>query len=87
VVAIDQVISENGMYRVVVAPHAEGHPWPEALRAGGGARGIALLQRVPVWYEVWRQLNGFPPDFYAPDASKPQSMKGQAPKKPQIKLK
>jgi hypothetical protein len=18
---------------------------------------------VPIWYELWRQLNGFPPDF------------------------
>jgi hypothetical protein len=22
------------------------------------------LGTVPVWYEVWRQLNGFPPDYY-----------------------
>ena len=67
VVAIDQVISDNGKYRVVVAPNSDEYPWPEALRAGGGARGIALLERVPVWYEVWRQLNGFPPDFYSPN--------------------
>lgn len=63
VVAIDPVISENGKYRVLVSERS-GDPWPEALRAGGGARGIALLNTVPVWYEVWRQLNGFPPDFY-----------------------
>ena len=67
VVAIDQVISDNGKYRVVVAPNSDEYPWPKALRAGGGARGIALLERVPVWYEVWRQLNGFPPDFYSPN--------------------
>ena len=69
VVAIDQVISDNGKYRVVVAPNSNEYPWPEALRAGGGARGIALLERVPVWYEVWRQLNGFPPDFYSPNTT------------------
>lgn len=63
VVAIDPVISDNGKYRVLVSERAD-EPWPEALRAGGGARGIALLKTVPVWYEVWRQLNGFPPDFY-----------------------
>lgn len=84
VVAIDQVISENGMYRVVVAPHSDTEPWPEALRAGGGARGIALLHRVPVWYEVWRQLNGFPPDFYAAeDAAK----KEKPAQKPKVKIK
>ena len=64
VVAIDPVISENGLYRVLVR-ESEGNPWPQALRAGGGARGIALLNTVPIWYEVWRQLNGFPPDFYS----------------------
>lgn len=73
VVAIDPVISENGKYRVLVSEQADA-PWPEALRAGGGARGIALLKRVPVWYEVWRQLNGFPPDFYG-------SAQDQMPKK------
>ena len=84
VVAIDQVISDNGMYRVVVAPHSSSDPWPEALRAGGGARGIALLHRVPVWYEVWRQLNGFPPDFYGAE-DVVQAGKGMS--KPKINLK
>lgn len=63
IVAIDPVISANGKYRVLVAERIA-QPWPEALRAGGGARGIALLETVPIWYEVWRQLNGFPPDYY-----------------------
>ncbi len=63
IVAIDPVISANGKYRVLVSER-EAAPWPEALRAGGGARGIALLETVPVWYEIWRQLNGFPPDYY-----------------------
>jgi len=31
---------------------------------GSGADGIALLNDVPVWYEIWRQLNGFPADYY-----------------------
>jgi adhesin transport system membrane fusion protein len=38
-----------------------------ALRVGSGAEGIALLNNVPLWYEVWRQLNGFPPDYYDDD--------------------
>lgn len=67
VVAIDNNISPNGNYRILVAPvEQEGREqWPQALRPGSGARGIALLHNVPVWYEIWRQLNGFPPDFYA----------------------
>ena len=34
------------------------------LLPGGGANGIALLNNVPLWYEIWRLLNGFPPDLY-----------------------
>ncbi len=64
VVAIDRNISENGRFRILVAPNPSGEPWPTALQVGGGARGIALLNVVPVWYELWRILNGFPPDLY-----------------------
>jgi hypothetical protein len=31
---------------------------------GGGAVGFALMSDVPIWYELWRQVNGFPPDLY-----------------------
>jgi hypothetical protein len=24
-------------------------------------QGWVILDSVPVWYEIWRQLNGFPP--------------------------
>jgi multidrug efflux pump subunit AcrA (membrane-fusion protein) len=64
VVAIDAFPGKDGKYRVLVAPQANAKVWPDMLRVGSGARGIALLGRVPVWYEIWRQLNGFPPDFY-----------------------
>lgn len=64
IVAIDNVISPNGMYRTLVAPDDKFEPWPEALRPGSGANGIALLNNVPLWYEIWRRLNGFPPDYY-----------------------
>ncbi len=64
VVAIDRNIGGNGKFRVLVAPDAADHPWPTAILPGGGAKGIALLGDVPVWYELWRVLNGFPPDLY-----------------------
>jgi len=64
VAAIDNFISENGKYRVLVAQDPEEDPWPSGLRVGAGADGIALLNDVPIWYELWRQFNGFPPDFY-----------------------
>ncbi|MGD9329263.1 MAG: HlyD family efflux transporter periplasmic adaptor subunit, partial [Cyclobacteriaceae bacterium] len=65
--AIDNFISENGMYRVLVAAEQGDHPWPSALRVGAGTTSIVLLKDVPIWYELWRKINGFPPDYYKAD--------------------
>jgi hypothetical protein len=64
VVAIDKFISPNGKYRVLVVPDKKELAWPTALQFGSGAKGIFLLNDVPIWYELWRQVNGFPPVFY-----------------------
>jgi membrane fusion protein, adhesin transport system len=65
VVAVDNVVDRNG-YRVLVVPdHEDPRGWPEQLRFGSGVNGILLLNDVPVWYELWRQINGFPPEYYA----------------------
>jgi multidrug resistance efflux pump len=72
VVAIENFISENGKYRVLIAPDKNETKWPKQLSIGSGAQTIALLNTVPVWFEVWRTLNGFPPDYYkkAPKTAK-----------------
>ena len=75
VVAVENFISNNGMYRVLLAPDPEDHTWPVAIRVGSGARTMALLQDVPIWYELWRQLNGFPTDYYTPDSSETKEKK------------
>lgn len=67
VVAIENFISDNGMYRVLLSPDKNDHTWPEAIRVGSGARTIALLEDVPIWFELWRQINSFPPNYYQPD--------------------
>lgn len=64
IVAIDNFISPNGKYRIMVAPDEDDIPWPQDLRWGSGSDGILLFKDVPLWYELWRQLNGFPPDYY-----------------------
>ncbi|MCK6648207.1 MAG: HlyD family secretion protein [Bacteroidia bacterium] len=64
VVAIDNFVNENGKYRVLVAEDKNYPPWPKEIRLGAGARTNTLLKDVPVWYELWRQINGFPPDYY-----------------------
>ena len=78
VVAIDNFISPNGKYRLLVGPDTADTAWPEALRVGSGAIGFALLQDVPIWYELWRQLNGFPPDLYM-DPSTPSNSSSKGP--------
>ncbi|MEM8999371.1 MAG: biotin/lipoyl-binding protein [Bacteroidota bacterium] len=67
VVAIETFISDNGKYRVLIAPDEEDHEWPKDLRVGSGANTIALLDDVSIWFELWRQLNGFPPNYYQPE--------------------
>lgn len=75
VVAIENFISENGKYRVLLAPDKEDNDWPEAIRVGSGAKTMALLDDVPVWFELWRQLNGFPPNYYQPQGGNQTSNK------------
>lgn len=74
VFAIDNTPSQNGKYRLLVAPEVGNKQWPPQLRVGTGSHGYLLLNRVRVWYEIWRQLNGFPPDYYKNEAaaSKPK---------------
>ncbi len=69
VFAIDNFISDNGKYRILVAPDPQDHPWPVALRIGAGTRNMVLLKDVPIWYELWRKINGFPPDYYKSEVS------------------
>ena len=64
VFAIDQFANANGEFRVLVSPDPKENKWPEALRVGGGAYAMLLLKDVPIWYELWRNVNGFPPDYY-----------------------
>lgn len=66
IVAKENFISENGKYRVLIAPDPEDKKWPEQLSIGAGTQSIALLDDVPIWFEIWRTLNGFPPNFYQP---------------------
>lgn len=60
---VDPAVSANGRYRVVVT-EKPGEPWPDErfLRLGGRAQGWVLLNEVRLGYEIWRQLNYFPPE-------------------------
>ena len=69
VVAIESFISPNGKFRILIAPLSEAHAWPEKISIGSGAYTFALLEDVPIWFELWRNLNGFPPNYYQPAQS------------------
>lgn len=60
---IDMIDSKNGEYRLLITSE-EGH-WPKQLRVGSGVYGWIMLDDVPIWYELWRQLNAFPPSLKA----------------------
>ena len=57
IVAVENFISDNGKYRILIAPDKKAESWPKELSIG-------LLDNVPIWFEIWRTLNGFPPNYY-----------------------
>ncbi|MDX1628589.1 MAG: biotin/lipoyl-binding protein, partial [Fulvivirga sp.] len=61
---IDRVGTSGGRFRLMIVPDENDEPWPDAIRLGSGAKGWVMLDDVPIWYEIWRQLNGFPPSLY-----------------------
>ncbi len=73
VIFVDKADNGKGMFRVLAAPvpdviksfggSEKVIDWPEApvMRQGVLAQGWILLERVPLWFEAWRQINGFPP--------------------------
>ncbi len=75
VVALENTISPNGLFRVLVAEDKTDRKWPPQLKIGNGAQGIALLKDVPIYYEIWRNVNGFPPDYYQTNPEKEKKVK------------
>lgn len=59
---IDSTDDGTGRFRVLVQPTAETE-WPSDryLRQGVRSNGWVMLKQVSLGYEIWRQLNGFPP--------------------------
>lgn len=64
VIAVENNISANGMFKALVIQDKNEKQWPPKIKMGTGVQGIAILNDVPVWYELWRNINGFPPDYY-----------------------
>ncbi|MBP6040251.1 MAG: HlyD family efflux transporter periplasmic adaptor subunit [Flavobacterium sp.] len=75
IVAVENFISTNGKFRVLIAPDQEEDAWPKQISIGSGAQTLALLDNVPIWFELWRTLNGFPPNYYQPKEEKSKEKK------------
>ncbi|MFO0713941.1 MAG: HlyD family efflux transporter periplasmic adaptor subunit [Sandaracinus sp.] len=75
---LDATDDGRGNFRVVIVPDPEDDPWPEPryLRQGVRANGWVLLDTVSLGFELWRQLNGFPPTVTPQPSSAPTSSSG-----------
>lgn len=70
VVAVEKSVGDNGMFRVLIAEDTLDRKWPQGLSIGTGAEGIVLLKDVKIYYELWRNINGFPAEYYTPAETK-----------------
>lgn len=60
---VEPVANAQGRFRVWVKPDQAEGAWPDQrhIRLGSRVRGWVLLEEVQLGYELWRQLNNFPP--------------------------
>ena len=63
VISVIDYVDTKGKYRVLVVPDPNDEAWPKQVRIGSGTFGWVMLKTVSVGYELWRNLNAFPPDF------------------------
>jgi multidrug efflux pump subunit AcrA (membrane-fusion protein) len=59
---IDPSDDGQGNFRIIVKPSEKDlWPSPRLLRQGVKARGWVAMNRVPLWFEIWRSLMSLPP--------------------------
>ncbi len=87
VIAVSPSDDSKGNFKIIVGPDPDDskqEKWPDSryLRQGVRAKGWVILSTVPLGFEIWRQLNGFPPTI---DKSMPSEEKAKEPKMPKFK--
>ncbi|MEG0852104.1 MAG: HlyD family efflux transporter periplasmic adaptor subunit [Flavobacterium sp.] len=70
VIAVESNINTNGLFKALVVEEKGEKQWPPQIKIGAGVQGIAILNDVPIWYELWRNINGFPADYYTVQTDK-----------------
>lgn len=60
---VEPISYEKGFYYAYIIDDERENPWPKdnILRVGTQATVWVRLKTVPLWYEVWRQINALPP--------------------------
>lgn len=72
VTTVDQSAQPDGRFRVLISEDtSQENAWPgdQFARFGASAQAWILLETVPVGFEIWRQLNNFPPENPAATAA------------------
>ncbi len=87
VIAINPSDDNKGNFKIIVGPDPEDpkqEKWPDSryLRQGVRAKGWVILSTVPLYFEIWRQLNGFQPTI---EKSVEGEEKTKDPKLPKMK--
>jgi len=72
---IDSTDNGKGQFRVLVVRDKD-EKWPEKkyLRQGVKAYGWIIVNQVPLWYELWRQFNGFQPSVKKKDTEEEKDL-------------
>jgi len=102
VIAINPTDSGKGVFKIIVGPVSSSkndnssqvaedrteNTWPGSryLRQGVRANGWVILKTVPLGYEIWRQMNGFPITISDSEpTSEKDANKDKDPKMPKMK--
>jgi multidrug efflux pump subunit AcrA (membrane-fusion protein) len=77
VVYVEPVANAMGDFQVWIKPDENDVPWPaeSSARLGSRVKAWVLLEEVRLGYEMWRQLNNFPPQ----PTSEPQMSNSSSP--------
>lgn len=69
---VEPISYEKGFYYAYIIDDEREDPWPKdnILRVGTQATVWVRLKTVPLWYEVWRQINALPPKMQTPNKGK-----------------
>lgn len=64
---VDSISYEKGFFYAYVVEDGD-EPWPkgDALKVGTQTTAWVRLETVPIWYQIWRTINGLPPRMVTP---------------------